>query len=153
VRLADPDLPRRGPAGLDDRGGLTPNQLCPAGPEAAVATIGQLIRLAVERAVATFHRLGAERSAGADVSQLNRAEQRREGGGQAQVQAEALTFGDQVVEGAEFEESGHGGCLSHMILWTPRCVSSAAVLSTMTVRATTRQEDASMRIDLYGLMF
>src|SRR5262245_20619035 len=128
ICLANPDLPRCGPAGFDDRGGLTPDELCPAGPETAVAAEGQFVRFAVAGPVAPFHRLHAQRVANASASDLHRPKKRRKVGVEAQVQAEALTFGVQVVEGAKFEESSHGGCLSRLILWTPGRMSSAAIL-------------------------
>ena len=71
---ADDELAGIGPAFRDDRGGLAPDQLGPAGAEAAVAAEGQLARAAVGLAVAALHRLDRQPVADAPAADLDRPE-------------------------------------------------------------------------------
>ena len=76
--MSDDELAGIGPALGNDRGGLAPDQLGPAGAEASVSAEGQLARRAVGLAVAPLHRLDRQPVADAPAADLDRPEQRRE---------------------------------------------------------------------------
>src|SRR5262249_7808909 len=104
-------LSRIGPAFLQDRGGLAPDQLGAAGAEAPIAAEGQLVRAAVEGAVAAFHRLDAQGVAGAQRADGHGAEQRGQVVAEAEVGPQPAALGLQVGQGVELEEAGQGGLL------------------------------------------
>lgn len=88
VFLVNQQLPRVGPALVENGGSLAPQELGTAGAEPLVAAIGQLVGLAVEGAVTAFHRLDAQGVAGGQRADRHRGEQGREVGGEADLQPE-----------------------------------------------------------------
>jgi hypothetical protein len=104
----DQELARIAPALVENGRGLAPKERGAPGAEAFVAAIGQLIGPAIEGAVAAFHRLDAQGIAGAEGSDLDRAEQGTEVVAEAEIEPQALSLGFEVVAGAELEEACQG---------------------------------------------
>ncbi len=94
-----------GPALLHHGGRLAPDQLGAPGPKAAITADGQLIGPAIKGAVAALHGLDAQGVAGPQRADGDGPEQRTEVLAETQTEAELLTLGFEVSEGAEFEEA------------------------------------------------
>src|SRR5262245_33114718 len=87
----------------DDGGRLAPDQFRTAGAESSEPPERQLIRLAVQRPVAPFHRLNAETIADSPTGDLDRLKQRRQVIRQTDSQPEPFALGLHVRQGFEFE--------------------------------------------------
>ena len=97
-----------GAACFRNRCRLAPDQFRTTGAEALVAAVNEVVGMAVERAVAAFHRLHAKGIADAERPHLHGPKERREIGGKTQIQAEALHLGFDVGQRMEFEKVCHG---------------------------------------------
>ncbi len=97
VGRIDQKLTGIGPAFGDDRAGLPPDQLGPAGAEAAVAAEGQLARRAIGLPVAAFHRLNRQPVANPAASDIQRLQKRREIGAQFHSQAKCSGRGEEIL--------------------------------------------------------
>jgi hypothetical protein len=75
VSFAGEELPGVGPPLVDDRRGLAPDELRPAGAEPFVAAERQLVGRPVERPVAPFHRVDGEPVADPASPELTRRPQ------------------------------------------------------------------------------
>ena len=106
-RLADEQLPRIGAALFDDRGRFAPDQLGPAGAEAAVTADRQFVGRAVGGAVAALHRLHAEGVAGRQRPDRDRAKERGEVVGETEFEVKTVGLGFDVGDGLVFEIMGH----------------------------------------------
>jgi len=106
--LVEEELARVGAALVEHRRRLAPDELGPAGPEAAVAAKRQLVWTSVEGAVAAFHRLHAQGIAGGECADGDGAEQRTQVVAEAEVEAETAGIGFQFGHGVILEEASQG---------------------------------------------
>ena len=101
------ELTRVGPSLGDDGTRLAPDQLGPAGAEAAKAAERELARRAVERGIATFHWLDREPVADEATAHVDGAEKRREIVAQANIKTERMSVCKQSLACLVLEVARH----------------------------------------------
>src|SRR5262249_38518197 len=102
----DDELPRIRSRFGNYGAGLAPDDLGPAGAEAAVSTEGQLARRAVEVAVASFHGVDRQPIARSPPADRDRLKYRHEVRLEREPERRSLRGGEQGVAGLVLEEAG-----------------------------------------------
>src|SRR5262249_35246871 len=106
--LVDQKLSRIGPAFFEDGGRLAPDQFGAASAKAAITAKRQLIRPAVQCAVAAFHGLDAKRIAGLQRPYANWTKDRGQVAAETHVQAESPALALEIFQGMKLEIARQG---------------------------------------------
>jgi hypothetical protein len=105
--LVEVQLPGTGSAIERDSSGFCPDKFGASRAKAKISAKSQLIRPAVERAIATFHGLDAERIAGAEFADSHWPKKKTQIVTKTQIQLQTLTLCLQLRQSVKLKEASH----------------------------------------------